>query len=87
MARYLGLCRWCREAVDTTQARFATLGREVVHAECMEEYLQQGWGLRRLAALAGFEFYMEEDEELGAEGRATGLVSVLPDGQWQERIL
>lgn len=87
MSRSLGLCRWCREAVLSTQPHFAAITHQAVHAECMEEYLQQGWGLRRLAELAGFEYFAQEDEEDDTHTGAAGVVPVLSGGQRQEYLL
>lgn len=45
-----GCCRWCREPVRRAEGRYAAVDGAVVHEECMEEFLLEALGLRRLAA-------------------------------------
>ena len=49
-----GCCRWCREPVRRAEGRYAAADGAVVHEECMEEFLLEALGLRRLAAQAGY---------------------------------
>ena len=87
MAGRCGVCAWCREDVLASERRYLA-GRLAVHAECMEEYLLEKIGVKRLAALAGFEERREEDEdEISGTGAAAGMVSVLPGGQREEHFL
>ena len=87
MAGRCGVCAWCREAVLTSERRYLA-GNAAVHAECMEEYLLGEIGVKRLAALAGFEERREEDDdEISGTGAAAGMVSVLPGGQREEHFL
>lgn len=87
MQRSEGLCQWCREPVLAEEERYLTRQGRAVHRECMEEFLQEQWGTRRLAALAGYEYARGEDDDGGKEGVAADLVSVLPRGQRKEHLL
>lgn len=62
MQRICGWCRWCRDAVYELEPRYHS-GTATLHAACMEEYLQETVGLRRLAQLAGFEYREEETDD------------------------
>lgn len=83
-----GCCRWCREPVRRAEGRYAAVDGAVVHEECMEEFLLEALGLRRLAAQAGYRYERGEDTDAeGRKRRAAGLVPVLPGGQWEEHFL
>ena len=82
------VCRWCGEAVTEADERYEAMDGTAVHAECMEEYLLGEIGVKRLAALAGFEERREEDDdEISGTGAAAGMVSVLQGGQREEHFL
>lgn len=56
-----GCCRWCREPVCRTEGRYTAADGAAVHEECMEDYLLEELGLRRLAAQAGYRYERGED--------------------------
>ena len=56
MEETCGCCRWCREPVRRSEGRYAAADGAVVHEECMEEFLLEALGLRRLAAQAGYRY-------------------------------
>jgi hypothetical protein len=58
-----GCCRWCREPVRRAEGRYAAADGAVVHEECMEEFLLEALGLRRLAAQAGYRYERGEDTD------------------------
>ena len=83
-----GCCRWCREPVRRAEGRYAAVDGAVVHEECMEEFLLEALGLRRLASQAGYRYERGEDTDAkGIKRRASGLVPVLPGGQREEHFL
>ena len=49
-----GCCRWCREPVRRSEGRYAA---------CMEEFLLEALGPRRLAAQAGYRYERGEDTD------------------------
>ena len=58
-----GCCRWCREPVRRSEGRYAAADGAVVHEECMEEFLLEALGLRRLAAQVGYRYERGEDTD------------------------
>ena len=59
MEETCGCCRWCREPVRRAEGRYAA----AVHEECMEEFLLEALGPRRLAAQAGYRYERGEDTD------------------------
>ena len=58
-----GCCRWCREPVRRAEGRYAAADGVVVHEECMEEFLLEALGPRRLAAQAGYRYERGADTD------------------------
>ena len=63
-----GCCRWCRVPVRRSvpiygQNIVAAADGVVVHEECMEEFLLEALGPRRLAAQAGYRYERGEDTD------------------------
>ena len=63
MEESCGCCRWCREPVRRTEGRDAEADGAVVDEGCMEEFLLEALGLRRLGEQAGYRYERGEDTD------------------------